>query len=358
MIEYFLDNNVLSEWDFGGKWKFKFNTFDIEDEKSKMDLFEKQINTGLKTINEIRLDEGMEELDEEDLPGFNDDAQVVGDEDLDKQRKPGDPDPEESKKKEEKKSGPTLDNVINQFIKGLKQGKKKLLQEIRNNGEDRLTQVKSFSSIISGLTSLFDVKGMKNLISVVTNFLFTEGITETEVMIKAQGVDVNSVSSSPDKVTFLSGMAFDNIKGVSEDLRVKLTQQLKMGISQGEGIGTLSQRVEKAFDVSEARAETIARTEAVRIKSQGQMHAAEQIAADGVNLKKWLLWVNDSRTSNLTKALHSKYGSESQAIPIDKNFNIEFQGKSISQNAPPFHPNERDTLMTLIVDKGDNNGRQ
>ena len=96
----------------------------------------------------------------------------------------------------------------------------------------------------------------------------------------------------------------------------------------------------------------ISRTEAVRIKAQGQLHAAQQIQNDGVNVKKWLLWVNDSSTSNLTKALHVKYGSPEQAIPVNENFKIDFQGKSISQNAPPFHPNERDSLMTLIIDKG------
>ena len=145
-------------------------------------------------------------------------------------------------------------------------------------------------------------------------------------------------------------MAFENMKGLSEQMRTRLRQQLKMGISQGEGIGMLTQRVQKIFDTTETRAEMIARTEAVRMKAQGQLHAAEQISADGVNLKKWLLWVDDSRTSNLTKALHSKYGSPEQAIPINQNFKITFQGKNISQNAPPFHPNERDTLMTLIVE--------
>jgi len=345
MIEYFINNNIISEWDFGDKWKFQFNTFDIEDEKLKMELFEKQITTGFKTVNEIRVAEGLEELEEEVDPN----VQTVTDEDL---IKPTDPDIDDSKKNAEKKANPTLESVISQFNKNIKLDEKRLLKEIRQNGNDRLTQVKSFTSLLNGLRNILNVDNLKSLITGVTNLLFNEGIEETETMIKAQGVRVNSVSSSPEKVQFLSNMAFDNMKSLSEEMKTRLKQQLKMGISQGEGIGMLTQRVQSVFNTTENRAEMIARTEAVRIKAQGQMHAAEQIVADGVNVKKWLLSVDDSRTSALTKALQVKYGSPEQAIPISQNFTIQFQGKTISQNAPPFHPNERDSLMTLIVDNG------
>lgn len=350
MIEYFINNNIISEWDFNDEIKFQFNTFDIEDEKSKMDLYEKQISTGFKTVNEIRVQEGLEELEEE----VEENVHTLTDEDLDKDRDPKDPDPEESKKKADKKAGPTLDSVIDEFNKQLDLDKKKIITELRKNSDNRLTQIKSFSTLFAGLQGLFNFDRLKSMIRGITNSLFGKGIEEAETLVKAEGITVNAVSSSPEKVNFLSQMSLENVKGLGAEARLKLNQQLKIGISQGEGIGTLTERVQKVFNTTKLKAGQMAHMQQVRIKSQGQLHAAEQIQADGVNVKKWLLWTLDARTSPLTKALHAKYGSPEQAIPISSNFKIDFQGKSISQNAPPFHFGERDEMMTLIVDKGEN----
>ena len=59
------------------KYLFKFLVFDIDEEKSKMELFEKQIDSGVKTVNEIRKSEGDEPLDwgEERPQKFREQAQ-------------------------------------------------------------------------------------------------------------------------------------------------------------------------------------------------------------------------------------------------------------------------------------------
>jgi len=357
-LEFFINHNVLSEWDFSDKLKFEFNTFNIEDETQKMELYKLQIDSGFKEVNEIRKLEGLDEL-EEPAEEVDFDFEGLGGNYI------NDPDPEESIDNAERKAIPegkdketnvlipkAMDLFLEGFLEIMKKDKNKLLSEIRKNANDRLTQVKGFPQIINSIQTAFDVTGLKSLIGRITRSLFEEGIDNTEKLLKAEGIEVNLVSVNPEKVEFLSGMVYDNIKGLSEYMRYQLTEQIKMGISVGEGIGTMSERIEKTFDISKNRATMIARTESSRIETAGSIDAAQQFQRDGVEIKKWLLWTLDSRTSNLTKALHKKYGSEEQAIPLNKNFTIDFGGKHYSQMGPPFHPNERDVFMSFIVDKG------
>lgn len=339
MIEFYMNSKVISEWGFDDL-EFKFNTFDIEDEKAKWDLYDLQIRTGARTVNEIRVEEGMDELEESEIQA------IAGQGDPNKEEKPKDPDPDDSKKRAEDKS---FDEFMKQFNKIIKEDEKRLLLEARRNSVNRLTQIKDFDSLIRSIEKLFGIANLKALVNNATKNLFNKGLDETEESIKAQGVVVNAVSSSPEKIKFLSDMAFENIVALSNQMKSRLRQQLKSGIANGEGIGTLSTRIQSVFDVTKSRAEMIARTEASRVESAGALHAAEQIKADGVNVKKYLLWTLDDRTSDLTKALHRKYGSREKAIPLDQNFTITFGGKTFSQMGLPFHPNERDSLIAFVV---------
>ena len=45
------------------KYEFKFKKFDVDEETTKYELYKLQTSSGLKTINEIRKEEGMEELE-------------------------------------------------------------------------------------------------------------------------------------------------------------------------------------------------------------------------------------------------------------------------------------------------------
>ena len=45
------------------KYEFKFKKFDVDEETTKYELYKLQTESGLKTINEIRKEEGLEELD-------------------------------------------------------------------------------------------------------------------------------------------------------------------------------------------------------------------------------------------------------------------------------------------------------
>ena len=110
----------------------------------------------------------------------------------------------------------------------------------------------------------------------------------------------------------------------------------------GEGIGKLTERVDKVFNKGENRAEMIARTEVNRSMNQGKLIAMKE---SGERVKKFLIITYDKRTSEISKAMGRKYGTSEQAIPLKDNFSVMVNGKEISGPSPPFHINERDSLV-------------
>jgi len=73
--------NIVSEFNYWGeiktasgqkikqpKYKFVFKKFDVDEEKGKFELYKLQTESGLKTVNEIRTAEGMEEVKWGDEP--------------------------------------------------------------------------------------------------------------------------------------------------------------------------------------------------------------------------------------------------------------------------------------------------
>ena len=75
-LEANFNMGIISEFGYNGflttkggkkiekpKYVFKFKKFDVDEEKSKYELYKLQTESGLRTINEVRKDEGMEDLE-------------------------------------------------------------------------------------------------------------------------------------------------------------------------------------------------------------------------------------------------------------------------------------------------------
>lgn len=155
---------------------------------------------------------------------------------------------------------------------------------------------------------------------------------------KEMQFDINFVRD-PDSFNFLVDYTFDNIRDMQEDMAGKLRQVLQRGLMNGKSTQQLQKDVQNVLDVSYKRAEVIARTESVRAFNTARFDAAKQLP---LKTKKWLLWTNDKRTSEVTKAAHVKYGSPEKAIPMDEPFKVEVNGKVWESMTLPLHPNERD----------------
>ena len=122
---------------------------------------------------------------------------------------------------------------------------------------------------------------------------------------------------------------------MTEELVNDLRAELQRGIINGEGIDTITKRIEKVFDTHENRAEMIARTETNRAENQGKFQAFKQL---GKGYKKWVTHF-DNRTSELCKRLNG------QIVPLNENFKDpkgEWEGL-----VPPAHVNCRSTWVYI-----------
>lgn len=144
----------------------------------------------------------------------------------------------------------------------------------------------------------------------------------------------------------LQEYTFNNVKDMNEEIANKLRSSLVRGIMDGESTQQLTSRVREVMDVAKTRAQAIARTETHRAFNMGRFDGAKQLPG---KKKKWLLVTEDERTSDICGAIHRKYGSESQSIPMEQPFEVVVKGKKISVQAPPIHVNCRTRLMIDIT---------
>ena len=98
ILEYHYNSEIIPEFEIDG-WKFKFLVFDVEEETKKANLAKIQIDAGVRTVNEIRREDGLEEVEWGD-----DDPKRNQGNNINFPGNPGNPlAQEESRKKEESK---------------------------------------------------------------------------------------------------------------------------------------------------------------------------------------------------------------------------------------------------------------
>ena len=136
-------------------------------------------------------------------------------------------------------------------------------------------------------------------------------------------------SATAQVVEFDLGISFEISNAVTQswiDERVKfwtnhvnaetaklITEEIRAGISEGEGIAKLQGRVNKVFNFNtEFRSELIARTEAVAASNQGNLEAYRQ--AD-IPRKRWLATLDD-RTRDSHSAAHGQIVDRDQSFLV------------------------------------------
>ena len=108
--------------------------------------------------------------------------------------------------------------------------------------------------------------------------------------------------------------ATNRMQDVGNDLWLNIQQTLAEGVTQGESVPELAERVRQAAPVTEPRARVVARTES-QAASNGASIA--QARSAGVRLNKtWLATLGDGRTRPAHLA------AEGQTVPLDEPFMI------------------------------------
>jgi hypothetical protein len=77
-------------------------------------------------------------------------------------------------------------------------------------------------------------------------------------------------------VNFVQKFAFDNVKGLTEDIKESLRKEMTLGLLNNENIAGLKTRIVKVMDIGIERAKLIAITESNRAHNAGHMQAARE----------------------------------------------------------------------------------
>lgn len=159
-----------------------------------------------------------------------------------------------------------------------------------------------------------------------------------------------TINVKKDDIKLFYSLVSENIKGVSNDMRKEISNELNIGLSNYETKKQLTTRLDNIFNGENPtklkyknRLKLILRTESARVFNAGSHFNAKKLNAK----KKYLIGTNDNRQGQDSKAILSKYGSPEKAIPIDEPFEITIGGKSYSYLYPPNRPNDRETCIYL-----------
>jgi SPP1 gp7 family putative phage head morphogenesis protein len=86
------------------------------------------------------------------------------------------------------------------------------------------------------------------------------------------------------KVKLLAGRVYTELKGVSDDMAVRMSRTLTDGFVEGKNALTIARDLKKQLGLSTRRAETIARTEIIRAHAEGELTALEQLGVTEVGV--------------------------------------------------------------------------
>lgn len=362
------------------KYMFIFKQFDVEDEKAKAELYKVQLET-YRTVNEVRKDEGLEDLeggdqapnlisqgnnfDFGDGDGYDrdyndraDDAENPDEGQEDVEDKSQKKTSSTLKRKESKAQSPSPGNNplimdegekpagFSRLEKGikyaLKQNEEALLrllehelnnnkiQEIKSNLTDN-QESKGLKELLDKIKALLGIGKVKDLTHEIIKNNYMNGWDEAE-----QKLNINMI---PDKnaIDFISSYTFDLIKGMNDDVADRLRQTFQRAIMDGSPLEEVKKQVRKAFDVGENRVEMIARTEVNRAANFGRLQGYQK---SGVVGKKVYSAHIDNRTSPLCKRLDGQVRNMDEPFQDPKG---EWEGM-----VPPSHPNCRSSWVFKI----------
>jgi len=355
MEEYKHNREIISEFEYDDI-EFKFLMFDVDEETKKATFYKLELDAGYKSINEIRLEEGLDEVEWGDKQS----AEEV----LEMQSKYPGQDPNNAEKNSLEKQSKLQSRTDNKEVKKaiqtssplilgenetmteerfkrsivylLEDNEKKIKDLIREEmGKNTLIAIKSVDDIAKRIKDLVTFQGLKKVSDAVIKHTFMGGWESAEKQVNKNFMVNNEA------IDYIQDYTFNNISVMEEELKNDLRAELERGIMSGEGVTKLTNRVDKVFNKGKNRAEMIARTETNRAENQGKLQAFKS-SGDDFN-KKWIAAI-DSRTSDICKRLNG------QVVGMNENFKDNQTGWE--GPVPPAHVDCRSTVVFISKEEG------
>ncbi len=154
--------------------------------------------------------------------------------------------------------------------------------------------------------------------------------------ISEVGVSLNLVNERA--AAWAEKHAADLVTDISDNTRDMLQSAVVDAIEQGMGSRELAARISASVGFSEARAETISRTELIRASNAAALDAYK--ASGVVDGKSWATAGDDAVEEDC------EMNEADGVIPLDDAF-------SSGDDAPPAHPNCRCDILPEFLDEGE-----
>ena len=360
LIEAKFNNEIIPEFFPDGKieFEFKFNVIDQNEQLLHREENWKDIELGIKTVNEVREEIGLEPVeggDELRKPGQ---ASPFGFPQQPNQAETNKPEEREETEKPKKPKYMSIEEFRKAVNIGL--NKKQIKQEVAYDEflvkyygklEDKIIEIfkeevgnKDFGSFSRRIAKHFTTEGLAEQLFKFMKNLFTKGVQDAE---KELNIDIGVTEGDEPLINqyvkeqingygFESGQSWPGIKGLNNTAQKEVMDTLREGVGEGESIPDLTKRIQTVFDTTKAHATMIARTESNRIVSDATYKGYIKSGYDGE--VHWLAKM-DTRTSDACKHLNGK------EVKLGQDF--EWAGnkkqKAWKGQHPPQHPSCRCT---------------
>ncbi len=330
------------------KIKFRAVKSSKRDEERELNIVNKM--KGIVTLNEARKQIGYPELDVAEFPEadqiWKDSSNQFG---MTEESEPGtqesDKEIKKSVKLKKKLKTPILsEKAEEKAIKPFKEFYKKIFSKAKRQvdlfvKDGKFKKAADSDKLISSLEKVFDTSGIGAMFATFTTgqYLMTGKKMSKQLDRKFQ--------PNKEEIKFLKTYNLDLVKAKSQREISQIKQILEVGLINNQSATTIKQALDGIRETALNHTATLVRTEMNRANNMGSLTSMKEA---GVKVKKYLEIVSDKRTSQICRTLIKKYGTEEQAIDLNKEFKAVVNGKIISKLSPPFHPNCRDVLVYVI----------
>lgn len=347
LLEYKTNAEIMPEFGYEDL-EFCFDEPDYAGEQVKRQQEKTDLELGVRTINEVRAERGLEPVEWGDTPykGQPDLNSYIDEEVLSGL-------PAKSKKQNIKKKVKKNDDIdagqdmieeADGYMDFLDKFYNKIEREIISDiKKQNFYQInKGYTDFLKNLFSAITTLNLKEILKRVVKKEYTNGIDDAEDELK---VDIGYAEKDNillDKLTeeqvngytLPNGEKWFGIKGATEELRYTIMGEVQKGIEEKKSNKEIASNIQEVFDVNKSRATTIARTETNRIVNLGKINSYTNSGLGGFQVYKAHI---DSRTSPICKRLNG------QKVPAGALFKDPKTGKEY--RGPPAHPNCRSTII-------------
>lgn len=141
--------------------------------------------------------------------------------------------------------------------------------------------------IVNKFLNYINAAALKDFVYNLVEKRYNKGLEEGEINFN------RNFLPNYETVSFIQNYAFENVKGMTEELKEKLRKEMSIGLMNHESIPQLKIRIMDVMNATIERAEMITRTEAVRAMNMGHFQAAKD---SGIELQKQWSTHEDERT--------------------------------------------------------------